>query len=85
MKNETITLTQQEFFALDQMRGLSGPMHFFVKSAQPTLDGCWTLEAAPDLIGSLRQSLSKEIEEELGPSTDRRHLWNVYSRLSGNA
>jgi hypothetical protein len=80
-ERESMKVSAAEYGALSDIRGLQEKAHWMVMMAKPHSDRSWTLEGDPKAFDELVYDLSEEIELELSPRKNLRHLAKVYHRL----
>ncbi len=81
-EKERLSITKQEYDALNHIRGLGSDVNYMVICAEPTKTGRWVLEGSSEAFDSLSSDLSDEIYEELSPPSHIRHLAKLYARLN---
>ena len=81
-EKESLSITKQEYNALNEIRGLSSEAFYMVISAQSTKNGRYVLEGSSEVFDSLASDLSDEIFYELCPKSHLKHLARLYRRLS---
>ncbi len=81
-EKETLSVTKQEYNALDEIRGLSSDAHSMVMCATPSPSGRWILEGTSDAFNALTRDVAEEIYEQLSPPSRIKHLEKLYRRLS---
>lgn len=81
-EQERLSITKQEYDAVNRIIGLAPDVHAMVMCAEPTKNGRWVLEGSSEAFDTLSSYLAEEIYEELSPPSRNRHLAKLYARLN---
>lgn len=79
--SDSISITQREYAALIDIRGLQEKAHMMVMTAKREPDGRHVLQGSPKAFSELAHDLSEEIEFELSPRSNLKQLAKLYNRL----
>jgi hypothetical protein len=79
---ETITVTQAEYSALDEIYGLSPSVHSMVMIADRDQKGNYRLKGSTSAFEALQSDLFEEVYNEIGSASHRKQCRKLYRRLA---
>lgn len=86
--NFEIKLSDNEYAALSDIRGLQAKAHYMVMSAAPDSEGKWVLYGTMEHFDALLGDLEEEISCGLAPKKNLPSLQRIFARvvpLHGNS
>jgi len=79
---ETFPISNKEYSALINIRGLKEKAHYLVWAAKETKSGGYMLRGSSDAFDELTSDVSDEINYELSPKYQLKQLEKLYHRLT---
>ena len=81
-ETEIFPITDKEYGALINIRGLKEKAHLLVLSAKESKSGGYTLKGSSKAFDELTSDLGDEISYDLSPPRPLTHLRKLYNRLT---
>ncbi len=79
---ETFPITDKEYSALINIRGLKEKAHYLVWCAEEKKNGSYELRGSSDAFDELTSDVGDEISYELSPKYRLKQLEKLYRRLT---